>query len=71
MMTLQADSSGDLYIFYPNKDPSLTYPNDNVADPIEANGELGFGRDFQSYENFIKPRGAATGNKDVLDTAVS
>ena len=71
MMTLQADSSGNLYIFYPNRDPSLTYPNDAVPDSIEANGDLGYGRDYESYENFIKPRGGLLGDKDVLDTAVT
>jgi rieske iron-sulfur protein len=52
MMTLQADANGDLYIFYPNHDPSTGNP---VPDPIEADGEIGYGRDFASYENFLKP----------------
>jgi hypothetical protein len=56
MLTLQADSNGQLWVVYPNRDPRKTFPNDGV-DPIEANGELGFGRDFASYENFIKPIG--------------
>jgi rieske iron-sulfur protein len=71
MATLQADSSGNLYMFYPNRDPSLSYPNDLVADTIEANGDLGYGRDYESYENFIKPRGEIPGEPAVLDTAVS
>jgi len=56
MLTLQADSSGQLWIVYPNRDPRLPFPNDGV-DAIEGNGELGYGRDYASYENFIKPVG--------------
>ena len=56
MLTLQADSSGQLYVVYPNRDPTKPFPNDAV-DPIEANGELGYGRDYASYQNFIKPVG--------------
>jgi rieske iron-sulfur protein len=56
MLTLQADSSGQLYVVYPNRDPTKPFPNDGV-DPIGANGQLGYGRDFASYENFIKPVG--------------
>ncbi|HEV2227301.1 MAG TPA: Rieske 2Fe-2S domain-containing protein [Nitrososphaerales archaeon] len=56
MLTLQADPSGQLWVFYPNRDPTKQYPNDGV-DSIGANGELGFGRDFASYKNFIKPMG--------------
>ena len=56
MLTLQADSAGQLWVVYPNRDPRLPFPNDGV-DAIEANGELGYGRDFASYENFIKPVG--------------
>lgn len=56
MLTLQADSGGQLYVVYPNRDPRNTFPNDAV-DPIEANGELGYGRDYASYESFIKPVG--------------
>ena len=40
MLTLQADSNGQLWIVYPNRDPRLPFPNDGV-DAIEANGELG------------------------------
>jgi rieske iron-sulfur protein len=57
MLTLQADSSGNLWAVYQNKDPRLTYPNDGVPDTIEANGEVGYGRDHQSYYSFIKPVG--------------
>jgi rieske iron-sulfur protein len=56
MLTLQADTSGQLWIVYPGRDPRLSWPNDGV-DPIESNGELGYGRDFASYESFIKPVG--------------
>jgi len=56
MLTLQADSSGQLYVVFPNRDPTKPFPSDQV-DPIEANGELGFGRDYASYKNFIKPVG--------------
>jgi rieske iron-sulfur protein len=56
MLTLQADSSGQLYVVYPNRDPTKPFPNDGV-DAIEANGQLGYGRDYASYQNFIKPVG--------------
>jgi rieske iron-sulfur protein len=56
MLTLQADSSGQLYVVYPNRDPTKSFPNDGV-DAIGANGQLGFGRDYASYQNFIKPLG--------------
>ena len=56
MLTLQADSTGQLWIVYPGRDPRLPWPSDGV-DPIESNGELGYGRDYASYENFIKPIG--------------
>jgi rieske iron-sulfur protein len=56
MLTLQADSSGQLWVFYPNRDPTKAFPNDGV-DSIGANGELGFGRDYASYTKFIKPMG--------------
>ncbi len=54
MLTLQADSSGNLYVYYPNRDPATGNP---VPDSIEANGELGFGRDYNSYQKFVKPKG--------------
>lgn len=56
MLTLQADSSGQLYVVSPNRDPTKPFGSDQV-DPIEANGELGYGRDYASYESFIKPIG--------------
>jgi nitrite reductase/ring-hydroxylating ferredoxin subunit len=51
MLTLQADSKGDLYVFYPNRDPTTGNP---VPDSIEADGDIGYGRDYMSYENFIR-----------------
>lgn len=56
MLTLQADTNGQLWVFYPNRDPTKPYPNDGV-DSIASNGELGFGRDYASYTKFIKPMG--------------
>ena len=56
MLTLQADSSGQLWVVYPNRDPRLPFSSDGV-DALEANGELGYGRDYASYQNFIKPVG--------------
>ncbi len=56
MLTLQADSTGQLWVVYPNSDPRLPYPNDGV-DPISSNGTLGYGRDAGSYDSFIKPLG--------------
>ena len=70
MLTLQADKTGQLYIFYPNRDPSLAYPNDQVGS-IEANGDLGYGRDFLSYDNFIKPRGQIQADTKDLNQVVS
>lgn len=60
MLTLQADSNGDLWIFDFNADPSRTTVSNGVArvvpvDPIEGNGTVGYGRDFASYQNFIRP----------------
>jgi Rieske Fe-S protein len=69
MLTLQADSTGNLYIFYPNRDPSLPFPNDQV-NSIEANGDLGYGRDYQSYQTFILPRGQITADPKELDQVV-
>lgn len=59
MMTLQADSEGNLYVFYPNLDPSTqtpTSPPKGVAGgAIEGDGTIGYGRDYLSYEKFILP----------------
>lgn len=70
MLTLQADAAGNLYIFYPNRDPSMLFPNDQVGS-IEANGDLGFGRDFMSYENFIKPKGGLPADLKDLNQVVA
>lgn len=64
MLTLQADSNGDLWVFYPNADPSKTTVTNGVAnivsvDPIEGDGSIGYGRDFASYQNFIRPAAEA------------
>lgn len=56
MPTLRADSTGQLWIVYPSRDPRLPWPNDGV-DPIESNGEIGYGLDYTSYENFVKLSG--------------
>ena len=56
MLTLQADTTGQLWIVYPNHDPTKPFGSDGVS-AIEGNGELGFGRDFASYQNFILPVG--------------
>lgn len=69
MLTLQADSAGNLYVFYPNRDPSQQYPNNLVAS-IEANGDLGYGRDFASYQNFIKPKGEIEADTKNLNQVV-
>ena len=34
----------------------MPWPNDGV-DPIESNGEIGYGLDYTSYENFVKLSG--------------
>ena len=65
MMTLQAVSSGDLFIFYPNRDPTTGNP---VGDAIEADGDIGYGRDYQSYDKFLKP--AAQQPVNVKDETV-
>jgi Rieske Fe-S protein len=70
MLTLQADSSGTLYVVAPNRDPRLQYPNDRVSD-IAANGELGFGRDFNSYNSFIKPVGAVKADIKQTDEVIA
>lgn len=68
MLTLQADSSGNLYAYYPNYDPSTKKP---VADGIEADGELGYGRDFNSYLRFLKPSAQLPADPKDLSTVVS
>lgn len=73
MLTLQADSNGDLYVFYPNADPSKTTVANGVphlvsVNPIEGDGDIGYGRDYESYYNFIKP--AAEGSAQPNDTDV-
>jgi rieske iron-sulfur protein len=68
MMTLQADSNGYLWVFYPNYDPATGSP---VADPIEANGDIGYGRDYMSYENFLKPAALQPVNAKDETVAVS
>ena len=60
MLTLQADANGDLWVFYPNADPTKTTVSNGKAnivsvDPIEGDGIIGYGRDFASYQNFIRP----------------
>jgi len=60
MLTLQADANGDLWVFYPNADPTKTTVSNGKAnivsmDPIEGDGTIGYGRDFASYQNFIRP----------------
>ncbi|MDA4121103.1 MAG: Rieske 2Fe-2S domain-containing protein [Thaumarchaeota archaeon] len=70
MLTLQADSAGNLYVFYPNRDPTKQYPNDQVGD-TEANGLLGYGRDYLSYVNFIKPKGELPADPNNLTKEVA
>ncbi|MDG6985226.1 MAG: Rieske 2Fe-2S domain-containing protein [Nitrososphaerota archaeon] len=60
LLTLQADANGDLWIFLPNADPTKTTVSNGTAnivslDPIEADGTIGYGRDYASYQNFILP----------------
>jgi len=67
MLTLQADSSGNLYAYYPNYDPATKKP---VADPIQADGELGYGRDYNSYQNFLKPSARLQADPKDVNTEV-
>lgn len=67
MMTLQADSAGNLYAFLPNTDPVT----DASVDPIEADGEIGYGRDYMSYDTFIKPNAQVPANLADLTKPVS
>ncbi|MBI3841188.1 MAG: Rieske 2Fe-2S domain-containing protein [Thaumarchaeota archaeon] len=69
MLTLQADADGNLYVFYPNRDPTKEYPNNQVGS-IGANGDLGFGRESASYQNFIKPMGEVPADLKGLDEVV-
>ncbi len=48
MLTLTADSNGDLYIEPPVWD-------------VDHNGVLGYGRNYQSYENYILPAAKGSG----------
>ncbi|MDA4124629.1 MAG: Rieske 2Fe-2S domain-containing protein [Thaumarchaeota archaeon] len=68
MITLQADSSGNLYAYYPNYDPATKKP---VGDPLAADGELGYGRDYNSYESFIKPSAQLPADPKDLTTEVA
>jgi len=70
MLTLQADSSGNLYIVYPNRDPTKPFPNDQVGS-IEANGDLGYGRDYNSYHNFIRPVGEVPADLSGLNEEIA
>jgi Rieske Fe-S protein len=56
MLTLQADSTGALYVVYPNRDPTKPLGSDMV-NSIEGNGELGYGRDYNSYQSFVRQLG--------------
>ncbi|MDG6910404.1 MAG: Rieske 2Fe-2S domain-containing protein [Nitrososphaerota archaeon] len=76
MLTLQADASGDLYIYYFNADPSKTtvsngVPSLSLPDPIEADGEIGYGRDYKSYDTFIKPAAEKEADPSYADVVVS
>ncbi len=70
MLTLQADSSGQLFVFFPGRDPTKPFPN-NLTDPIASNGELGYGRDYNSYKNFIKPMGETAADLKGLTEEVT
>ena len=69
MLTLQADSAGNLYAFFPNYDPKTGNPYSGGA--LAADGELGYGRDYTSYEGFIKPSAQIPANLAYLTEAVS
>ena len=51
MLTLSADSNGDLYVGYVDKDGKDVPP---VFD-VEHCGVIGYGRDSSSYQNYILP----------------
>ena len=73
MVTLQADSSGNLYVFASNYDPASEKTPTSLpsgVNPIEGDGTLGYGRDYLSYENFIKPRAQLPANPDDLTKAI-
>ena len=67
MLTLQADANGNLYAYYPNYDPETKKA---VPNGIQADGELGFGRDFNSYQNFIKAKAQVPADLNDLTTEV-
>ncbi|HKT22781.1 MAG TPA: Rieske 2Fe-2S domain-containing protein [Nitrososphaerales archaeon] len=76
MLTLQADSSGDLWVFYPNADPTRTTVSAGKAnvvsvDPIEGDGTIGYGRDYASYQSFIRPAAEKPIDPDVESVPVS
>jgi rieske iron-sulfur protein len=76
MLTLQADSNGDLWIFYPNADPTKTTVSNGAPslynlDPIEADGDIGYGRDYMSYENFLKPAAEQPADTDEANVVVN
>ncbi len=60
MMTIQADSAGNLYVYAPNFDPrtqtsASQKPAGVAGGSIEGDGVIGYGRDYASYQNFILP----------------
>ncbi len=73
MMTLQADSDGYLYVFYPNLDPrtqtATTPPSGVAGGAIEGDGTIGYGRDYKSYQNFILPCAGVPANVKDLSEA--
>ncbi|MDG7011367.1 MAG: Rieske 2Fe-2S domain-containing protein [Nitrososphaerota archaeon] len=76
MLTLQADANGDLWIFYFNADWAKTTVSSGKAnivsvDPIEGDGTIGYGRDYASYQNFIRPAAQAPLNADEESVPVS
>jgi Rieske Fe-S protein len=54
MLTLQADSAGNLYVFAPNRNWQSGANLGAPVGDIGADGSIGYGRDFTSYNNFIK-----------------
>jgi Rieske Fe-S protein len=73
MATLQADSAGNLYVFASNYDPTTEATPASLpagVNPTEGDGTLGYGRDYLSYDSFVKRIAQAPANPDDLTKVV-
>jgi rieske iron-sulfur protein len=75
MLTLMTDSAGNLYVYYTNADPKKTtvvngVPSIVSVDPIEGDGDVGYGRDYKSYQDFLLPSAGISADPSWADDEV-